>query len=125
MIAHAPNPPSHTASELDAEARALQAAALVVAVAWAILGVFGGVLWMPVLPVAALALWQRPGLAGGAFLALALLFCLPFALFAFGFADTWDVGLVIALVVAVPPFLIAGLLITASRRAQRARLLAK
>lgn len=121
MVAHAPNPPSQTASGLVATAHALQVAALVVAAVWGVLGAVEGVLWMPALPVAVWALWQRPGLAGGAFLALALVLFLPLAVFAYGFADTKGAGLVVALAAAVPPFLIAALLIAASRLARRAR----
>jgi hypothetical protein len=75
---------------------------------------------MPLLPVVVLALWQRPGYGGVAFLVLALLICLPFAVFAYGFADTRSAGLEVALAVAVPPFLITALLIAASRLAKRA-----
>jgi hypothetical protein len=75
---------------------------------------------MPLLPAAVLASWRRPGYAGMAFLVLALLVCLPFAVFAYGFADTRLAGVEVALLVAVPPFLIAALLIAASSLAKRA-----
>jgi hypothetical protein len=121
---HSPRsaPPSHSASGLEAAAFALETAAFVVAIAWAIAGLVAGVLWLTVLFVAGLAAcgWWRPGVAGGVFLAVALL-SLPFSVYVYDYSGGDSVGVGIGLAVSLPPVLIGALLIAAGRLTHRAR----
>ena len=123
MVAQAPNPPSATASGLEARAFALEAAAFAAAVAWAIVGLVADVPWLTLLVVIVLAAcgWWRPGVVGGLFIAAALLLGLPWLFFVSGYTGGDPVGIGIGLAVFVPPLLIGSLLLLATRLSHRAR----